>query len=62
MDPQAFEVAVREVAYYAVLGSGTFFVAGSCAALSGWALKKFLESIGVYAEFVRFIRSRKRKR
>lgn len=62
MNPEALEVAVREVSYYAVLLAGAFFVAGSCAALAGWALKKSLEAIGVYAEFVGFVRSRRRKR
>lgn len=62
MDPALFELVVRDVAYYAVLGSGVFFVAGSCAALAGWALKKWLETVGMYAEFLSFVRGRRRRR
>ena len=60
MDLQLLETAVREVSYWAVLVTGCLCLIGGTAAIGHWSLRKLLSTLGLYREFLAFVKTRKR--
>lgn len=59
---QTFEIAVREVAFWSILATGCLCLLGSSFAVLAWMLKKLLLMLGLYRDFLVFIRARRRGR
>jgi hypothetical protein len=60
MDLNAFEAAVREVAFLAVLVTGCALVLGIACAAVVWTVKGLLHMFGMTSNFLAFVRSRRR--
>ena len=60
MDPVQFEMAVKEIAFIAVLLTGCFCTVGIAAITGAWCVKALLRMLGLWYNFLLFVRSRKR--
>jgi len=61
IDLQAFEAATREIAYLAILVTGAACMMAIAAITTAWALKKMLQLLGLWVQFIRFTRQRRRR-
>ena len=61
MDLNAFEAAVREVAFLAVLITGCAFLIGIAGAAVVWAMKSLLWAFGMSKAFLSFLRKQRRQ-
>ena len=56
---ETFEIAVREVAFWSVLALGALCLIAMVLALAAWVMKKLLTTMGLYRNFLLFVRSRR---
>lgn len=59
---QTFEIAVREVAYWAVLATGCLCLISGTLTVASLALKWTLSTFSLYKDFLAFVRTRRRGR
>lgn len=57
---ELLDLAVREVSYVSVLVLGTMCLVAAALTMVGWTLKKLIQGLGLYRDFLEFLRNRRK--